>query len=65
MLRKSPLQVQMSAVALLKNLLYLMNNCNCCCEIVKLKNERIGKCFRVFITVLFKRKLLQLVLWIK
>ena len=34
--RNSPLQVQMSRIALLKKMLYLMNNCNCCCEIVKL-----------------------------
>ena len=64
-LRKSSLQVQMSTFALLKNLLYLMNNCNCCCGIVELKNERMGKCFRAFNTVLFKQKLLQLVLWNK
>ena len=42
-----------------------MNNCNCRCGIVKLKNERMGKCFRAFNTVLFKQKLLQLVLWNK
>ena len=35
---KAPLKVQMSTIALLKNLLYLMNNCTCCCEIVKLKH---------------------------
>ena len=42
-----------------------MNNCNCCCGIVKLKNERMGKCFRAFDSVFFKQKLLQLVLWNK
>ena len=42
-----------------------MNNCNCCCGIVKLKNERMGKCFRAFNTVLFKQKLLQLDTWYK
>ena len=31
--RKPPLQMQMSTIALLTNLLYLMNSCNCCCEI--------------------------------
>ena len=36
LLPKSPLQVQMCTIALLKNLLYLISNCNCCCEIVKL-----------------------------
>ena len=33
--------------------------------VVKLKNERMGKCFRAFNTVLFKQKLLQSVLWNK
>ena len=42
-----------------------MNNSNCCCGIFKLKNERMGTCFREFNTVLFKQKLLQLVLWNK
>ena len=41
-----------------------MNNCNCCYEIVKLKRGG-WKCFRAFNTVLFKQKLLQLVLWNK
>ena len=31
--RKSPLQVQTPTIDLLKNLLYLMNSCNYCCEI--------------------------------
>ena len=31
---KLPLQGHMSTIALLKVLLYLMNNCNYCCEIV-------------------------------
>ena len=57
MLRKSPMQVQMSTVTLLKNLEV--------CEIAKLKNEQMGKCFRAFNTVLFKQKLLQLALWNK
>ena len=30
---KSPLQVQMFTIALLKKFLYLMNSCNYCCEI--------------------------------
>ena len=61
--RKSSLQLQCT-MALLKYLLYLMNNHNCCCEIVKLKlNGR--KCFRAFNTVLFQQKLLRLVLWNK
>ena len=44
-----------------KKLLFLMNNCNCCCKIVKLKWDSC-KCFRAFNTVLLKQKLLQLVL---
>ena len=41
-----------------------MNNCNCCCETVKLKWDGC-KCFHAFKTVLFKQKFLQLVLWNK
>ena len=59
--RKSPLQVEIYAFVLLKNLLYLINNCNCCYEIVKLKWNGC-KCFCTFNTVLFKQKLLQLAL---
>ena len=54
----------MCTIALLKNLPYLMNNCNCYREIIKLKGDGC-KCFRAFNAVLFKQKLLQLVLWNK
>ena len=49
--------------AFLKDLLYLMNNWNSCCEIVKSKNELDRcVCFRTFNTVLLKSKLQKLFL---
>ena len=41
--RKSQLQVQLFTNALLKYLLYFMNNCNYCCEIVKLTESNCSK----------------------
>ena len=41
--RKSQLQVQLFTSALLKYLLYFMNNCNYCCEIVKLTESNCSK----------------------
>ena len=40
---KSHLQVQLFATALLKYLLYFINNCNYCCEIVKLTESSCSK----------------------
>ena len=54
----------MCTIALLKKLVYLMNNCNCCYITVKLKWDGC-MCFGAFNTVLFTQKLLQLVLWNK
>ena len=41
--RKSELQVQLFTTALLKYLLFFMNNCNYCCEIVKLTESNCSK----------------------
>ena len=53
----------MSAIALLKNLLHLMNICNCCCEIVKVTHSPLknGISVSAFVhltqnIVLFKKK---------
>ena len=41
--RKSQLQVQLFTNALLKYLLYFMNNCNYCCAFVKLTESNCSK----------------------
>ena len=41
--RKSHLQVQLFTTALLKYILYFMDNCNYCCEIVKLTESNCSK----------------------
>ena len=60
MFRELTLQAHMSTITLVKNSLYLMNNFNCCCEIVKLThlpgNNGIATSVFVHLTQQFSNK---------